>query len=232
MPLRRWLKSADFAIEGILHAAKTQRHLRYHFLSAAVVLFAGYALGVTKTEFVLLSLAAMAVLLAEMLNTAVEALVDLMSPELSEKARIAKDIGAGAVLITAFGAVLVGFIVLFPYARGVFETGIYLTKHPREEVAVISVVLVLIAVVLLKSRFGKGHPLSGGMPSGHSAIAFSVWVSVTYMTGSFMISLLCFLLAVFIAQSRVATKVHSAWEVVAGALLGAGVSYILFILFT
>ncbi len=80
MPLRRWLKSANFAIEGILHGARTQRHLRYHFISAAVVLIMSYVLGVTRLEFILLSLAVILVLSAEMLNSAVEAIVDLVSP--------------------------------------------------------------------------------------------------------------------------------------------------------
>jgi len=87
MPLRRWIKSANFAIEGILHAAKNQRHLRYHFFSAAFILFLGYLLGVTRTEFVIISLAVILVISAEMLNSAVEVVVDILSPEYSEKAR-------------------------------------------------------------------------------------------------------------------------------------------------
>jgi diacylglycerol kinase (ATP) len=70
------------------------------------------------------------------------------------------------------------------------------------------------------------------MPSGHSALAFSVWVSVTYTTGNFLASLLCFVLASLIAQSRVAVKVHSPWEVVAGALMGATLTFLLFTLFS
>ncbi|MDP2168423.1 MAG: diacylglycerol kinase [Thermodesulfovibrionales bacterium] len=232
MPLRPWIKSAEYAIEGILHAAKTERHLRYHFYSAAAVLFASYVLGVTKTEFLLIALAVIAVLLAEMVNTAVETIVDLISPEKTEKARIAKDIAAGAVLITAFGAALVGFMVLSPYIRNVFDKGVYMSRHATEEIAVIAVVLVLIGVILLKTYLGKGHPLRGGMPSGHSALAFSVWVSVTYMTESFIVSLLCFVLAVAVAQSRVATKVHNAWEVVLGGLAGASLTYALFKIFS
>lgn len=232
MPFRQWLKSAGFAIEGILHASKTQRHLRWHFYSAALVLVISYVLGVTKAEFLIISLAAIAVLLAEMINTAVENIVDLLSPEFSEKARTAKDIAAGAVLITAFGAALVGFMILYPYVRNIFTSGLYVAKHLDEEVAVAAFVLVLIFVILLKSRFGRGHPLRGGMPSGHAAVAFSVWVSVTYMTESLIVSLLCLVLAIAIAQSRVSTRVHNAVEVVFGAALGAIVTYLLFLIFT
>jgi len=232
MSIRHWLKSAENAIEGILHASKTQRHLRWHFYSTALVLLIGYILGVNKTEFLFLALAAMAVLLAEMLNTSIETAVDIISPERSEKARIAKDISAGAVLITAFAAALIGFMVLYPHLRDVFEKGIHISKRIKEEVAVMAFVLVLIAVILLKSYFGKGHPLRGGVPSGHSAVAFSIWVSVSYMTESFLISLLCFVLASAIARSRVTSGVHNIIEVVFGAVLGAFLTYLLFLVFT
>jgi len=232
MPLRRWLKSANFAIEGILHGARTQRHLRYHFISAAVVLIMSYVLGVTRLEFILLSLAVILVLSAEMLNSAVEAIVDLVSPGYTEKARIAKDIAAGAVFITAFGAAVLGYVILFPYIKKIFYEGFYVTKHSNEDIFLISFILVLIFVIIAKTYFGKGHPLMGGMPSGHSALAFSVWVSVTYTTENFLASLLCFVLAALIAQSRVAVKVHSPSEVVAGALMGAALTFLLFKLFS
>jgi diacylglycerol kinase (ATP) len=70
------------------------------------------------------------------------------------------------------------------------------------------------------------------MPSGHSALAFSVWVSVTYTTGSFIASLLSFILAAMIAQSRVAVKIHRPWEVIAGAIMGALLTFILFKIFS
>lgn len=232
MPLRKWAKSANFAIEGILHGAKTQRHLRYHFFSAGLVLFLSYLLGISRIEFVIISLAVILVISAEMLNSAIETLVDILSPEYSEKARVAKDIAAGAVLITVFGAVVLGYIILFPYLKSLFINGFTIAQHSKEEIALIAVILVMILVIITKSHFGKGHPLRGGLPSGHSALAFSVWVSVTYLTVNFLISFLCFILAVWIAQSRLAMKAHNAWEVILGALMGATVTFLLFRLFS
>ncbi len=231
MPIKQWLKSADHAIEGILHAAKTQRHLRYHFYAAAIVLTVCYALGLTKNEFLIVALAVIAVLGAEMLNTAVEAVVDLLEPERHERARAAKDIAAGAVLITAFGAAVIGYIVLFPYLQRIFVRGLEIAKHAPWEISVVAIILVLIMVVLLKAYFGKGHPLSGGFPSGHAAVAFSIWVSLIYIAHSFIISALGFVLAAMIAGSRVTSGVHRPLEVVAGALLGAAVTFILFKVF-
>lgn len=231
MSLRQWIKSANFAIEGILHAAQTQRHLRYHFYAAAAVVFLGYILGVSKTEFLIIALAAIAVLVAEMLNTAVEAAVDLISPDHHEKAGKAKDIAAGAVLITAFGSALIGYVVLMPHIRDAFDRGVHIIKRPSDEIVVISFILVLITVVLLKAYTGKGHPLSGGMPSGHTAIAFSVWTSVTMTTRNWLVSLLCLALAILIGQSRISAGVHKPLEVFMGGLLGALITFLLFQVF-
>jgi diacylglycerol kinase (ATP) len=231
MPLRKWVDSAQYAIEGIIYAAKTQRHLRYHLYTGAFVLILNYALGVGRTDFLITAMAVIMVILAEMINTSIEYVVDLLSPEHSESARIAKDVAAGAVLITAFGAVIVGYIILFPYFSMSFQKGIYVVKHSREEITLIAAILVLITVIVLKSYFGSGHPLSGGMPSGHAAMAFSVWVAITYSTENFTASVLSGALAVVIAQSRVAVRAHSPLEVIAGAMIGASITLLLFFIF-
>lgn len=232
MPFRRWVISAGYAIEGVLHAAKTQRHLRYHLTAALLVLLLAFAMGITRTEFILVSLAVILVLLAEMLNTAIEATVDILSPGISEKARVAKDVAAGGVLITSFGAAVIGAILLYPYLKLYFDLGVDVAKHAEEDIAILALVLVLITVVLLKTKFGKGRPLSGGMPSGHSALAFSVWVSITYITENFFASFLSFIMAVTVAESRVKKEVHRPSEVAAGALVGAAITYALFRLFS
>jgi diacylglycerol kinase (ATP) len=231
MPIKKWLGSANHAIEGILHAAKTQRHLRYHFYAAAFVLTLSYALGLTRNEFLLIALAVIAVLMAEMMNSAIEAMVDLLEPEHHERARIAKDIAAGGVFITAFGALVIGYIVLFSHIQRVFHKGLEIAKHAPWEISVIAVILVLISVILLKAYFGKGHPLSGGLPSGHAALAFSVCVSVIYITHDFMASILSFMLALMIAVSRVTSGIHRWIEVVLGAAIGAGITFVLFKVF-
>lgn len=231
MPVKKWIKSANFAIEGILHAARTQRHLRYHFYSAGIVLLISYALGVTRIEFLIISISVIAVLLSEMFNTAIENLVDIISPEHSEKAKVVKDIAAGAVLVTTLGVAVIGYIILFPYIKKIFESGFHIAKHSKDEVAVISFIILLMIVVIAKTHFGKGRPLKGGMPSGHAAIAFSAWVSITYITENVLVSILCFLLALLIGHSRIMNKVHTRWEVVLGALIGAVTTFILFKIF-
>ena len=232
MPLRRWIESLNNAINGVLHAAKTERHLRYHFYSAAAVLIGSFILGISSSEFIIITMLVSIVILAEMLNTAIEHTVDLLSPEHSKGAKYAKDIAAGAVLITAFTAAVIGYIILSPYVKRAFFQGLRIVKYSPEDVVIITLIIVLIVVVLAKSYFGRGKPLRGGLPSGHAALAFSFWVAITFVTRNFVASLLSFILALIVAQSRVTTRAHTPLEVIIGALIGSLVTFLLFFIFS
>lgn len=232
MPLRKWIKSANHAIEGILHAAKTQRHMRYHFYAAILILIVSFSIGISWAEVVILITLSIIVLSVEMLNSALETITDILFREYDEKAKRIKDMAAGAVLITAIGAAVIGFVILFEPVKNFFYNGLNIAKHAKTDVAVVSLIVVLIMVVLTKSFFGKGQPLRGGMPSGHAAISFSMWVAVTMISESFVPSLLVFIMAVVIAQSRVSTGAHKPLEVVVGALLGITVTFTLFKIFS
>ena len=231
MPLRKWVESANYAIEGILHAAKTERHLRYHFYAAVLILLLSLILGITRSEFIAIAIVAIIVLSVEMLNTAIEATVDIIFKEYDNRAKIIKDIAAGAVLTASIGAAVVGYIIFLPYLKNTFENGLKIAKHSREDVAIISFVVLLILVIITKTFFGKGSPLRGGIPSGHAAVAFSIWAAVTFITEAFLPSFLILILAVLVAQSRVSIGVHKPWEVILGALLGSVVTFFLFKLF-
>lgn len=226
-----WLGKVNCAIEGVLWAAKTQRHMRYHFTAAIAVLLIALFFRVSILEFILLALAATLVLFAELVNTALEVLVDLVSPEYHPLARRAKDVAAGAVLVTSCGAIVIGYLALCRYIfppSGEPTAGV---GQPPIELAVISILVIVIMVVLLKARLGKGSPLHGGMPSGHSAVAFSIATSIALSAAGPLISILAIAMAAMVSHSRLLLKVHTPWEVVAGALLGVGTTLMLFILF-
>lgn len=231
MPLRKWVESANYAIEGILHAAKTERHLRYHFYAAVLILLLSLILGITRSEFIAIAIVAIIVLSVEMLNTAIEATVDIIFKEYDNRAKIIKDIAAGAVLTASIGAAVVGYIIFLPYLKNIFENGLKIAKHSGEDIAIISFVVLLILVIITKTFFGKGSPLRGGIPSGHAVVAFSIWAAVTFLSEAFLPSFLVLILAVLVAQSRVSIGVHKPWEVILGALLGSVVTFFLFKLF-
>jgi diacylglycerol kinase (ATP) len=233
MKPKGWLQRANVAIEGIIYAVKTQRHMRYHLFAALTALILGLVLNISRSEFIMLCMAIVLVLATEMLNTAIETTVDMISMEYHPKAKNAKDIAAGVVLIASIGALTLGYLILYPALKAAVLAGKWhVHKTPNDVVAFVALVVVIIIVIIIKALFGKGEPLQGGMPSGHSAVSFSIWAAALYLTKSLPIILLTFLLAVMVSWSRWSSGIHRPIEVVAGALLGAGVTFLLFWLFS
>lgn len=106
--------SFRFAFEGWLYVARSQRNAWIHALATVLVVMIAFWLGASTTDWALLVLAITIVWAAEMANTAVEAVVDLVSPEPQPLAKIAKDVAAGAVLVCAVGAAITGVLILGP----------------------------------------------------------------------------------------------------------------------
>lgn len=231
MKPKSWVESLNCAIEGILWAVKSERHLRYHFLAALAVLFLALFYRVNALEFFLLILAAILVIFAELINTAIEALVDLVTDEYHDLAKRAKDVAAGAVLVTSVGAVILGYLVLSGYIFPLFDSHPTLVGEPHGTVPIGALLMVVILVVLLKAKYNRGTPLHGGMPSGHAAIAFSIAVSVLLSGSGVLISLMVLLLAVLVSKSRLLMEIHSPKEVWLGATLGTAVTLLVFLLF-
>ncbi len=110
-----FLLGFKIAAEGILYSIRTQRNMRIHFAAAALVLFLAALLHLSKSEFICLLFAIFLVLVAEMINSAIELAVDLHSREYHPLAKAAKDVSAGAVLLAAVCSVVIGILVFYPY---------------------------------------------------------------------------------------------------------------------
>jgi diacylglycerol kinase len=107
-------RSFGFAACGVAYCFRTQRNLKIHFAAAVLALAAGLRLGLSPAEMGVLVLTIAAVLVAEMLNTAVEALVDIVSPDYHPLAKVAKDVAAGAVLVAAVASLVVAYLLFAP----------------------------------------------------------------------------------------------------------------------
>jgi diacylglycerol kinase (ATP) len=229
------LESFNFAFEGVIHVLRTQRNMRIHFATAAIVLIAAVALGVGRLELMALLLAISFVLIAEMINTALEAGIDVATTSFDPLAKLAKDIAAGAVLIATVNAVAVGYLVFSDKIVNRSSRVIERLRDAPAELTLIALVLTIILVVGTKAYTGRGTPLRGGLPSGHAAIAFGGWMAVTQVVGDsrhwFLISSLTFLMALLVAQTRVESGVHSFLEVSYGALLGSLAVLVMFQVF-
>jgi diacylglycerol kinase (ATP) len=229
------IESFNFAFEGIIHVLRTQRNMRIHFAVALIVLIAGLAVDVSRLELIALLLAIAFVLIAEMINTALEAAIDVATTSFDPMAKLAKDIAAGAVLIATVNAVVVGYLV---FSVRIVNKSSHLIERLRDapaEVTAVALVLTVIVVIATKAYTGRGTPLRGGLPSGHAAVAFAGWMAVTQIVGDsqhwFLITSLTFLMAVLVAQTRIESGVHSFLEVVYGGALGALAVLVIFQVF-
>ena len=224
--------SFSFAFEGIIHVLRTQRNMRIHFAVAAAVLVAAIATGVERLELIALLLAVSFVLITEMINTAIEASIDVSTTSFDPLAKLAKDIAAGAVLISTVNAVAIGYLVFSDQFANRSSRLIDRLRDAPAELTLIALVLTIIVVIAFKAYTGRGTPLRGGLPSGHAAIAFGGWMAVTAILGDnrhwFLVSSLTFIMALLVAQTRIESGVHSFTEVAFGGILGALVALVVF----
>lgn len=122
MDLKKRIKSFSFAFKGIKTLVETQENAQIHLFAIVVVTIAGWFFKVSNIEWCFLIVAYTIVLAAEAVNTAIEFLVDLASPNYHPLAGKAKDVAAAAVLITAIGAVIIGVIIFLPKLFSLFKT--------------------------------------------------------------------------------------------------------------
>jgi diacylglycerol kinase (ATP) len=171
------------------------------------------------------------VFFAELMNTAVEAVVDLVvKKEYSELARTAKDVSASAVLAAAICALVVGYLVFFRKLYHTASTTLTYMANLPAYLTFAALLLVFVTVIIVKSRFIKkgGNYVQGGMPSGHTAFAFSLFVAVAFVSNDPVATTFAAVMALIVAESRMETKVHTFSEVVVGALLGVVITVIVF----
>ena len=156
------LDSFNYAFEGIIHVLRTQRNMRIHFAIAVFVLVIAVFADVTKIDLIALLLAISFVLVAEMINTAIEGAIDLATSSFDPMAKLAKDIAAGAVLIAAINAVAVAYLVFSGKAATRTARLIDRVRDGPAELTIVALVVTVIVVIAIKAWTGSGTPLRGG----------------------------------------------------------------------
>jgi len=229
------IRSFDYALKGLVYVIKTERNMRIHIFIAVLVLMVSLFLNLTRFEIMSLILAIALVLITEILNTASELIVNLVTEHHHPLAKIIKDLTAGAVLFSSICAVVIGYLVFInketlDMLRGsmVMEK---ISSFPPHLTAVVVFIVIFVAVAI-KAFTEKNPAVEGGMPSIHTAVASSLATLVYFFSSSEYLFILALILAFMVGQARVSSKVHSLWEVAAGGLLGIGLTVLIFQLIT
>ena len=226
----RW--SFNWAFEGIVYVVRTQRNMQIHAAAAVFVLVMGLLLDLSRLELVAVMAAVSLVLVAEMLNTAIEAAIDAVVTTYHPLVKIAKDVAAGAVLVATVNALAVAYFVFYDRLTDDSRDLLVGVRRSPTHLVVVVMILTVIAVIAIKAWTGRGTPLRGGLPSGHAAAAFAGWAAITIIAEplrhAVLVSTLAFLMALLVAQSRVEAGIHSVVETLAGAVLGTCVTIVIF----
>lgn len=228
--MTRFVRSFNFAVEGLIYAIRTQPNLRTHLVVAALVLIASLVLRLDRLYVIALVLAIAFVVALELVNTAIESLVDLLTATHHPLAKTAKDTAAGAVLVGAIAALVVGYLAFYQGIFGVGSTVFAEVQNVPANLALMVLAVATIATLFAKARARHGSPLQGGAVSGHAALAFAVATLLALLYAKPLGALLAYFIAILVAQSRVEGRIHSALEVVWGAGLGTLVALLLYLL--
>lgn len=235
MNLKGLTDSFNYAIKGLVYAVRTQRNMQIHIFASILVIIASLAFGISKTEVIMVIISITLVVSAELFNTAIENVSDAAVNHYHPLIKLAKNTAAAAVLVTAVNAVVVGILVFWRPFTNMTYTGITIVKQASIYLILAITALICIIVIIVKAFVGDGTPLRGGMPSGHSAIAFGTATMMSYISQNSqsapIITTLSFILALIVAQSRVDAKVHTFLEVIVGALIGIVTTVLIFKVF-
>lgn len=222
-----FIEACNNAVNGIIYAATTQRNIKIQLVLAVIVMILCLFYGLETTEFLCLVFAVFFVIFAEMINTAIETVVDLFVDVYHPKAKIAKDVAAGAVVLSACNALIVGYFIFFKaenlqsISDSIFNNMIKSPLH----LAFVAIMLVVIAVIAIKASCSKrkqrGELIKEGfVPSGQSAIAFAALTAIWINSKDIVTFTLALVLSLLVAGNRMYNNARTKAEIVFGSCLG------------
>lgn len=205
------------AINGIIYATTTQSNVKKQLLIAVFVVIISLFFELSKAEFLIFMFTIVLILFAEMVNTAIETVVDLYVDVYHPKAKIAKDVAAGGVVITTINAIIVAYFLFFDKIADIGLTFLKnVTTNPMHlafSIMIIAIIAVLALIAYAKTNKHKG--LNKKMvPSGHATIGFAANTLIWLLTDNIVILMLSLLTAILLAESRIAAKEHTLSEII------------------
>lgn len=226
-----FIEAWENAFNGIVYAVTTQGNIKKQLVIAVIVMIISLFFNLNRAEFLCLMFTVILIIIAEMINTAIETVVDLYTDLYHPKAKIAKDVGAGAVVIAAINAIIVAYFLFFDK---ITDIGLNFIKNVVESpthLAFVGIFITIILIVALKAASTTNkHKLikNNFMPSGQAGIAFAANTMIWILSDNIVILTLALVMAILVAESRIETKKRSLKEVIVGGLLGTAVVLLLY----
>lgn len=227
------LKNSNFidachnAVNGLIYATTTQTNIKKQLFMAVAVLVLSLFYKLETTQFLCITFAVFLVIFAEMINTAIETVVDLYTDKYHPKAKIAKDVGAGAVLLMSINSVIVAYFIFLndtsigEISQTIFQSMISSPKH----LVFVSIILTVIAVLVFKafsSNYNNKNFIKNRkfVPSGQSALAFAILTSIWLNSSNILIFSLALMLSMLVFENRLESKAHTLAETIFGSFMG------------
>ena len=220
---KNFLDAWKNAINGIIYATTTQGNVKKQLVIAVIVVIASLFFELSKAEFLIFMFTIILIIFAEMVNTAIETVVDLYTDLYHPKAKIAKDVAAGGVVITAIFAVIVAYFLFFDKISNIGLQFIRNIANSPIHLAFAAIVIVVIGILALIARATTNkHKFLNKkfVPSGHATLAFAANTIVWLVTDNIVIITLSLVMAILAAESRVESKTHRLSEVVFSSCVG------------
>lgn len=226
--VKKFRRSFRYAYEGLKHSLSTQQNMQFHFMVAFLVLILAFLLELPKTDILFILLSVTLVIVCELINTAVEKAVDLAMPDRHPLAKIAKDVAAAAVLVSAVFAAIVGMLVFYePIDRLIRQAG---TAESALTPGLIwtLVILVALTVIVVQTRFtDRRIPLR---PSLLTAVSFAISTWIALLTGHTLIALLGYSLSIQLTFVLYDKRSRQLPALAVGAIFGSVMTVLAFYL--
>lgn len=228
-----FIEACNNAVNGIIYAATTQSNIKKQLVIGVITMILSLFYNFTTAEFLSLTFAVFFVIFAELVNTAIETVVDLLVDVYHPKAKIAKDVAAGAVVLAAINAIVVAYFLFFRETElahineSIFSV---MTSSPIH-LAFVGIILTVIAIVALKAasqskkmnaaRYNKiGEDKKIFIPSGQSALAFAILTAIWLNSRDIFTFCLSLILSLFLVGNRLGTNKRSVGEIIFGCSMG------------
>lgn len=211
------------AINGIIYATTTQGNIKRQLIIAVLVVIISLFFDLSKAEFLIFMFTIVLIIFAEMVNTAIETVVDLYTDLYHPKAKIAKDVAAGGVVITTINAVIVAYFLFFDKISNIGLEFIRNIASSPVHLAFASVIITIIGILaLIAIATTNKHKILNKrfIPSGHAALGFAANTIIWLTTDNVVIITLSLVLSILLAESRIESNKHKLSEVVFSSCIG------------